>query len=69
MLAKGVKSYSYPFGIASEWGHGIHTFIDSAVICFVAYDYPLTHYVRDAFWGGDETYYNDFFNLCGTTGR
>ncbi|WP_179415729.1 alkene reductase [Mucilaginibacter sp. E4BP6] len=24
------------------------------------YDYPLTPYVRDTFWGGDETQYNDF---------
>jgi N-ethylmaleimide reductase len=23
-------------------------------------DYPLTPYVRDTFWGGDETHYNDF---------
>jgi len=24
------------------------------------YDYPLTHYVRDTFWGGSELHYNDF---------
>jgi N-ethylmaleimide reductase len=27
------------------------------------YDYPLTHYVRDTFWGGDETHYNDFLTF------
>lgn len=24
------------------------------------YDYPLTHYIRDTFWGGTELHYNDF---------
>ena len=27
------------------------------------YDYPLTPYVRDTFWGGDEIHYNDFLTV------